>query len=106
MIECMEKILKQKVELIGAGRTDTGGHAKKMTEHFDVETQIEDTDRFLYRMNALLPYDIAVYDIEHVKDDSHARFDAKSRTYNYYLPLDKNPLSTDSAARIAYPLYF
>jgi tRNA pseudouridine38-40 synthase len=78
------------MEVVGAGRTDTGVHARKMFAHFDSEYELE-CPQLVYKLNKLLPRDIAVQQVERVADDMHARFSAKSRTYHYYVHLDKNP---------------
>lgn len=70
------------VTLTGAGRTDAGVHASQTFAHFDA-SQIEDIDDFKYRLNAILPKDIAVVNVYTVSADAHARFDAKWRTYQY-----------------------
>lgn len=89
----MSTILREEIKTTGAGRTDTGVHAKKMVAHFDTE-QILD-ENLVYRLNSFLPKDIAVKHIYKVKDDFHARFDATYRTYEYYISLEKNPFAQD-----------
>lgn len=88
--ECLSTFLRQEIKIIGAGRTDTGVHAKQMFAHFDCDL-IEDLDNFKYRMNLFLPYDIVINNIIHVKEDVHARFDAQDRTYNYIIVTEKDP---------------
>ena len=83
-------LLRMPVEVVGAGRTDTGVHARKMVSHFDINAEL-DCQQLVYKLNKLLPRDIAVQHIEQVSDDMHARFSAKSRTYHYYVHLGKNP---------------
>jgi tRNA pseudouridine38-40 synthase len=99
-------LLREEIALTGAGRTDTGVHASYMTAHFDTNNPIRDTDSLIYKLNSLLPYDIAIKKIEEVALDFHARFNAKSRTYNYYLTTQKNPFLKESAAYINFPLDF
>ena len=106
LTKALELILRQKINLTGAGRTDTGVHAKRMTAHFDVENPIVDLESFIARLNNLLPYDIAVSGLEQVASDAHARFDAISRTYQYYLTTKKDPFSNEFAIRITRPLDF
>ena len=83
-------LLRMPVEVVGAGRTDTGVHARKMVSHFDINAEL-DCQQLVYKLNKLLPRDIAVQHVEQVSDDLHARFSAKSRTYHYYVHLGKNP---------------
>jgi len=79
----MTTLFRQKVELVGAGRTDAGVHAKEMYAHFDIEhwSQLPDV---VYRLNSLLPNDIAVENIFEVNANAHARFHALSRTCLLY----------------------
>ncbi len=102
----LEVILRQKVNLTGAGRTDAGVHAKRMTAHFDIENPIVDSENFIARLNSLLPHDIAVYGLESVEPDMHARFSAVSRTYEYYLTTRKDPFLKEFAMRMTRPLDF
>ena len=90
---------------MGAGRTDTGVHAQQMFAHFDIDG-IADVIDLVYRLNSLLPDDIAVQHIFKVPHDAHARFDAVERTYEYWLCQEKNPFLTDTAHYIKYPLDF
>jgi len=92
----MSKLLNAKVSLMGAGRTDTGVHAKEMYAHFDVDT-LENIQDYVFRLNSFLPNDIAVDRIFEVKEDAHARFHATARTYEYHIDKKKNPFATDLA---------
>lgn len=83
------RLLHEKISVTGAGRTDTGVNALMMVAHFD-------TDRTLpadlcYRLNCLLGKNIAIEKIWPVAADAHARFDATSRTYHYYVTTRKSP---------------
>lgn len=88
--KALSTLLRKPMEVVGAGRTDTGVHARKMVAHFDSESELQ-CSQLVYKLNKLLPRDIAVQQIERVEEDMHARFSAKSRTYHYYVHLDKNP---------------
>lgn len=94
--ECIEdalsKILRQKIEIVGAGRTDTGVNASTMFAHFDFsEFSPEQKQKLIIGLNGILGRDIAIYDIIPVKADAHARFDALWRTYHYYVHTVKSP---------------
>lgn len=93
--KALSTILREKIKTTGAGRTDTGVHAKKMFAHFDTE-QIPDP-QLSRRLNSFLPPDISVKKVFRVKDDFHARFDAIFRTYEYYIALEKDPFTEESA---------
>ena len=88
--KALSLIIGRQIDLTGAGRTDTGVHARSMAAHFDCELPI-DTDTICKQLNSLLPWDISVSRIVKVKSDAHARFSALSRTYEYMLHFDKNP---------------
>lgn len=90
--DALHKILRCPIETIGAGRTDTGVHAKQLFVHLDLPADsIKDEDRFLHSLNALLPHDIAAYRIFPVTPEAHARFDATERAYEYHVHFHKNP---------------
>jgi tRNA pseudouridine38-40 synthase len=88
---------------VGAGRTDAGVHAKQMFAHFNTEKEIINED-LVFRLNALLPEDIAVQNVVEVAADAHARFDALERTYEYWLVKEKNPFFEDAAHYVKQPL--
>ena len=89
--KALSMILRKEIKTTGAGRTDTGVHAKKMYAHFDCDAEI--SDKLVHQLNSFLPPGIAVKRIFEVKNDFHARFDATHRTYEYYISLEKNPFS-------------
>lgn len=85
-------ILQEEIAVTGAGRTDTGVHARKFTAHFDSEKpKLANDQNILFRLNSFLPKDISVSEIQTVKGEAHARFDALSRTYEYYITWEKEP---------------
>lgn len=85
----MAVVLNSEIELMGAGRTDTGVHAKMMFAHFDFDASF-DSKSLVHKLNSYLPKDIAVFDIYSVNENAHARFDAKKRTYEYHIHTFKN----------------
>ena len=89
--QALGTVLRTPVAVTGAGRTDTGVNARTMYAHFDVDAPIADTDGLCRSLNGLLGRDVAVYAIFPVADDAHARFDATSRTYKYFLHTAKSP---------------
>lgn len=92
--ECLNRalntILSEGISVTGAGRTDTGVHARLMVAHFDTENEIN-CERFSDKLNRILPPDIAINKVEKVRNDAHARFSAISRTYKYYISTSKDP---------------
>lgn len=91
--EKLELVLKQKIELVGCGRTDTGVSAKNYVAHFDydLENLINNKPFWLHKFNTILPDCISVENLQAVTDTAHARFDAKNRTYHYFINQQKNP---------------
>ncbi len=86
----MSKILKNKVEVVGSGRTDTGVHAVQQPVHFDFDLEMSKED-ILHKLNGVLPQDIAANSIREVKPEVHARFDATERAYQYFINQSKSP---------------
>lgn len=90
--EKMTIIIGHPIEIMGCGRTDAGVHAKEYYAHFDSEKIDLHTDKnYVYKLNKVLPFEIAIKNIYSVKDESNARFDATSRTYIYLIHRFKNP---------------
>lgn len=89
-------ILNTDIGLMGAGRTDTGVHAKEMYAHFDFDTPINGSS-LVHKLNSYLPKDIVVYDIIPVPDEAHARFDATKRTYEYHINTFKDAFLQDGS---------
>ncbi len=98
-------LLREEIQVTGAGRTDTGVHARQMAAHFDTETAV-DCAQLAVRLNGVLPCDIGVDRVEHVPDDRHARFSATARTYRYYIHYGKNPFARQYSLQTHYKLDF
>ena len=105
MQEALSTLLRKPVEVVGAGRTDTGVHARMMVAHFDWEEPL-DGKQLAYKLNKLLPGDIAVQEVRQVEDDMHARFSATSRTYHYYIHTRKDPFLQAYSWQIPFALDF
>ncbi|CEN34765.1 tRNA pseudouridine(38-40) synthase TruA [Capnocytophaga cynodegmi] len=102
MEKCLTALLRTKIEIVGAGRTDSGVHALQMFAHFDTEKTID--NQLVYKLNSFLPKDIAVHQIHKVRDDAHARFDAIKRTYEYHISTYKDVFRYESSMYINLPL--
>lgn len=101
----LSKILQHKIEVTGAGRTDAGVHAKTMVCHFDDVAGYNDK-QMIYRLNQLLPKDIACQRLIPVPSTLHARFSATRRTYRYFIHIDKNPFNRHFSVETHYQLDF
>ncbi len=89
--KALTTLLRVPTSIVGAGRTDAGVHARMMTAHFDNEQDNLDLKLLSDKLNRLLPRDISIHRIVEVKADAHARFDAASRLYRYYVTTEKDP---------------
>ena len=89
-------LLKDPIETLGSGRTDAGVHAYQQMVHLDIE-EISAAPEFIYKLNSLLPKDIAVRSLRLVHPRAHARFDATSRSYRYFIHTQKEPFVENSS---------
>jgi len=89
--EALTLILRETIESVGSSRTDTGVHAEQQYAHFDTIKPVKDGELLTYRLNSLLPFDIAVHRVFEVKETAHSRFDATHRRYEYRIIRRKNP---------------
>lgn len=105
LMKALSTFLRKPVEVVGAGRTDAGVHARLMVAHFDFDTEL-DCATVVDKLNRLLPPDVAVHRVRRVKSDAHARFDATYRTYKYYITTCKDPFSRAFSWRIFQTLDF
>ncbi len=109
--EALSTLLREDICVTGAGRTDTGVHARMMVAHFDTDACFEaeegiNESQLAYKLNRLLPYDIAVEKVEKVSQEMHARFSATSRTYHYYIHTKKDPFRRAYSCELHYELDF
>jgi tRNA pseudouridine38-40 synthase len=100
----LSTLLRTPVSIVGAGRTDSGVHATLMVAHFDSELNKLDTSLLTDKLNRILPGDIFIHKIVSVKPDAHARFDALSRTYKYFITDKKDPFRHERLYRVTFPL--
>jgi tRNA pseudouridine38-40 synthase len=91
----LNTFLRQKIDITGCGRTDKGVHARDYYAHFDIDS-LDEIPTLIFRLNKLLPQDIAIHEIIKVAEDAHARFDAISRSYEYHLHIEKSPFDIHS----------
>ncbi|MFD1316751.1 tRNA pseudouridine(38-40) synthase TruA [Namhaeicola litoreus] len=88
-------LLKNRISVVGCGRTDSGVHAEQFFAHFDFDSPMDLVD-LKYRLNVFLPLDVAIKSIFITENDVHARFSALSRTYQYRISLTKDPFHQDT----------
>ncbi len=93
--KALSSLLREEVGLTGCGRTDSGVHARDYYAHFDT-TKKPDPGQWTYKLNRILPEDIAIHSVIGVHDEAHARFDAVSRSYEYHLHTTKSPFRHES----------
>ena len=103
--EALSMLLQTDIEVVGAGRTDAGVSARMMVAHFETSKAC-DNEQLVYKLNKLLPHDIAVQRIWEVPDEMHARFSATSRTYHYYIHTRKDPFVRQYSWLVTFPLDF
>ena len=103
--EALSTLLRQPIEVVGAGRTDTGVHARMMVAHFDWEELI-DGKQLAYKLNKFLPQDIAVQEVRLVDEEKHARFSATLRTYHYFIHTRKDPFQQAYSWQVPFKLDF
>lgn len=95
--------LREEINVTGSGRTDTGVHAKQQIVHLDIEKEI-DPKQLLFKLNALLPNDIAAKEFKPVRQEAHARFDALKRSYQYLMHTRKSPFVEGLSYYFPHPL--
>lgn len=100
----LAKLFRTKVGVLGCGRTDTGVHASDFYAHFNFEGEIEDFDKTIFKLNYILPHDIAIYNLFEVGEKAHARFDATDRSYEYWMHFVKDPFLKGKSVFIPYKL--
>lgn len=113
--KALSTLLRQPTEVTGAGRTDAGVHASMMVAHFDWPAAHEgegseetplDCTQLTYKLNRLLPPDVAVQAVRPVGPEMHARFSAIRRTYHYYIHTRKDPFLRGYSWQVNVPLDF
>jgi len=95
--DALTTVLRQPIETVGCGRTDTGVHARDFYAHLDIvdSSLLIDQGSVIRSLNSILPSDIAIKNITPVAAEAHARFDATLRSYEYHIHFEKNPFNTN-----------
>jgi len=101
--DALSLLLKERVQITGAGRTDAGVHALYYVAHFDAsDEKLEEKADVLYHLNSILPPDVRVHSLVSVPATAHARYDAIKRCYEYHVCLQRNPFLADYACFFPY----
>lgn len=99
----LEQVLQESVNLIGAGRTDSGVHARGMVAGFKTDSTLG-VGSILSSLNGILPDDIFVHSVEEVPETFHARYDAKDRMYRYFIGLRPTAIGRSYQWHVKYTL--
>lgn len=103
----LSTLLRDKISVTGAGRTDTGVNAVGYVAHFDFTTDNQsplDCRQIGYKLNAILPAQISIQEIIPVDEEFHSRFSATRREYTYFLHRTKDPFADRFSYLCTYPL--
>lgn len=93
------------IKVVGCGRTDSGVHAKSYTLHVDLP-HLNSEEELIFKMNRILPSSVAIHSMEEVDSEKHARFDAKRRTYRYFIHINKDPFKVKHSTYFHHDLDF
>ncbi len=104
--QALATILRKPCPIVGAGRTDAGVHAHQMVIHLDLDMNLAEAENLLFKLNRLLPRDIALHRVCAMQEDAHARFSATARTYHYYVHKEKDAFSDGQSFQLYHQLDF
>jgi tRNA pseudouridine38-40 synthase len=103
--KALSTLLGSPVQVTGAGRTDSDVNAIGYIAHFDVPDEVSvEAAHLCYKLNAMLPREMAVHEVSVASEDFHARFDARMREYHYFIHFRKDPFCEKYSYRMRYPL--
>ena len=103
--KALTTLLGTETSVVGAGRTDSEVNAINYIAHFDVSDQVSiNPEQLCYKLNAILPREMAVHEVSAADGEFHARFDARSREYHYFIHFRKDPFCEKYSYRMRYPL--
>ena len=101
----LSTICGQEIQVTGAGRTDTAVNGINYIAHFEIPTGLSlEAEQLCYKLNAMLPREIAIHEICEVSEEFHARFNAQSREYHYFVHFCKDPFCEKFSYRMRYKL--
>ena len=103
--KALETLTGEHIQVTGAGRTDTEVNAINYIAHFDLPDRVRvDAAQLCYKLNAILARELVIHEISEAGEEFHARFDARSREYHYFIHFRKDPFCEKFSYRMRYPL--
>ena len=103
--KALSTLLGTAISVVGAGRTDSEVNAINYIAHFDTSDEVSiNAEQLCYKLNAILPREVAVHEVSATENEFHARFDARSREYHYFIHFRKDPFCEKYSYRMRYPL--
>ena len=103
--KALSTLLGTPIQVTGAGRTDSDVNAINYIAHFEVSDEVSiEAAHLCYKLNAMLPHEMAVHEVSPAGEEFHARFDARSREYHYFIHFTKDPFCRNYSYRMRYPL--
>ena len=103
--KALQTLTGMPVQVTGAGRTDTEVNAINYIAHFELPDEVRiEAAQLCYKLNAILPRELAVHEVSATENEFHARFDARSREYHYFIHFTKDPFCEKFSYRMRYPL--
>ena len=103
--KALETLTGGHIPVTGAGRTDTEVNAINYIAHFDIPDEVRiEAAQLCYKLNAILPRELVIHEVSEAGEDFHARFDARSREYHYFIHFTKDPFCEKFSYRMRYPL--
>ena len=103
--KALQTLTGVQIQVTGAGRTDTEVNAINYIAHFELPDEVRiEAAQLCYKLNAILPRELAVHEVSVTESEFHARFDARSREYHYFIHFTKDPFCEKFSYRMRYPL--
>ena len=103
--KALQTLTGSPIQVTGAGRTDSEVNAINYIAHFDLPDKVRtEAAQLCYKLNAILPHQITVHEISQSEEEFHARFDARSREYHYFIHFCKDPFCEKFSYRMRHSL--
>jgi len=103
--KALQTLTGSPIQVTGAGRTDSEVNAINYIAHFELPDKVRtEAAQLCYKLNAILPHQITVHEISQSEEEFHARFDARSREYHYFIHFCKDPFCEKFSYRMRHSL--